>query len=183
MIYFLFFMLLRSQEHTCISNSQQNSLNLEHEPVHGMYRQTTFEETSHGEWSYNYQNINKGSFLLPVCHIVPQIIFRIDWLLISYKIIIQNGTKPQILANMNLLYLWVCSTCLYTIKFSSVAQSRMTLCDPMDCSTSGFPVHHQLLELAQTQVHQVSDAIQLSHPLLSPSLPTFNLSQHQALFK
>ena len=49
---------------------------------------------------------------------------------------------------------------------------------PMDCSTPGFPVHHQLLELIQTYVHQVSDAIQPSHPLSSPSLLTFNLSQH-----
>ena len=50
----------------------------------------------------------------------------------------------------------------------------------MDCSTPGFPVHYQLLELAQTHVHRVSDAIQLSHPLLSPS-PAFNLVQHQGL--
>ena len=53
----------------------------------------------------------------------------------------------------------------------------------MDCSTPGFPVHHQLLELAQTHVHRVCDAIQLSHPLLSPSPPAFNLSQHQGLFQ
>ena len=60
-------------------------------------------------------------------------------------------------------------------KFSSVAQSYPTLCDPMDCSTPGFPVHHQLLELAHTHVHPVSDAIQPSHPLSSPSPPVFNL--------
>ena len=65
----------------------------------------------------------------------------------------------------------------------SVAQSCLTLCDPTDCSTSGFPVHHQLLELTQTHVHWVSDVIQPSHPLLSPSPPAFNLSQHQDLFK
>ena len=53
----------------------------------------------------------------------------------------------------------------------------------MDCRTPGFPVHRQLLELAQTHVHQVSDAIQPSHPLSSPSLPAFNLSQHQGLFQ
>ena len=63
---------------------------------------------------------------------------------------------------------------------SSVTQSCLTLCDPMDCSTPGFPVHHQLQELAQTHVHLVSDAIQLSHPLLSPSPPAFNLSQHHS---
>ena len=69
------------------------------------------------------------------------------------------------------------------IQFSSVTQSCSTLCDPMDCSTPGFPVHHHLPELAQTHVHRVSDAIQPSHPLSSPSLPAFNLSQHQGLFK
>ena len=66
---------------------------------------------------------------------------------------------------------------------SSVAQSYLTLCNPMDCSTPGFPVHHQLLKLAQTHVHQVSDAIQPSHPLSSTSSPAFNLSQHQGLFQ
>ena len=68
---------------------------------------------------------------------------------------------------------------------SSVAQSYLTLCDPiaspLQDRKSGFPVHHQLLELAQTHVHRVSDAIQPSHPLLSPSPPAFNLSQHQGL--
>ena len=66
--------------------------------------------------------------------------------------------------------------------FSSVTQSCPTLCDPMDCSTPSLPVYHQLLELIQTHVHQVDDAIQLSHPLSSPS-PAFNLFQHQGLFK
>ena len=56
-------------------------------------------------------------------------------------------------------------------------------CDPMDCSTPGFPVHYQLLKLAQTHVHQVGDAIQPSHPLSSPPPPAFNLSQHQGLFQ
>ena len=66
---------------------------------------------------------------------------------------------------------------------SSVAQSCLTLCDPMDCSTPGLPVHHQLPELAQTRIHGVSDAIQLSHPLSSPFPPAFNFSQHQGLCK
>ena len=67
-------------------------------------------------------------------------------------------------------------------QFSSVTQSCLTLWDPMDCSTTDFPVHHQLPELVHTHVHWVSDAIQLSHPLSSPS-PAFNLSQHQGLFQ
>ena len=61
---------------------------------------------------------------------------------------------------------------------NSVAQLCPTLCDPMDCSMPGFPVRHQLPVLAQTHVHQISDAIQPSHPLLPPSPPAFNLSQH-----
>ena len=65
--------------------------------------------------------------------------------------------------------------------FSSVAQLCPTLCNPLDCSTPGFPVHHQLPEFAQTHAHWVSDAIQPSCPLLSPSPPAFNLSQHQGL--
>ena len=68
-------------------------------------------------------------------------------------------------------------------QFSSVNQSYLTLCNPMDCSTPGLPVHHQLPEFTQTHVHSVSDAIQPSHPLSSPSPPTFNLSQHQGLFR
>ena len=74
------------------------------------------------------------------------------------------------------------SSC-FNFQFSSVAQSCPTLCDPMDCSTPSFPVHHQPLELAQTHVHWVGDAIQPSHPLSPPSPPAFNLSQHQSLFQ
>ena len=70
-----------------------------------------------------------------------------------------------------------------SVQFSSVTQLFPTLCDLMGYSTPGFPVHHQLLELTQTHVHWVSDAIQSSHPLLSPPPPTFNLSQHQGLFQ
>ena len=69
------------------------------------------------------------------------------------------------------------------VQFSSVAQSCPTLCNPMNCSTPGLPVHHQLLEFTQTHVHQVSDAIQPSHPLASPSTPAPNPSQRQGLFQ
>ena len=74
---------------------------------------------------------------------------------------------------------WVFYTCMITssVQFSSVAQSCLTLCDPMNRSTPGFPVHHHLLEFTQTHVHRVGDAIQLSHPLLSPSPPAPNPSQ------
>ena len=69
------------------------------------------------------------------------------------------------------------------LQFSSVVQSCPTLCNPMDYITPGFPVHHQLPEFTQTHVHWVGDSIQPSHPLSSPSPLTFNLSQHQGLFK
>ena len=75
------------------------------------------------------------------------------------------------------------SIIFHSVQFSSVSQSCLTLCNPMDCSTLGSPVHHQLPEFAQTHVHQVDDAIQPSHPLLSPSPPVFDLSQHQGLFQ
>ena len=94
-----------------------------------------------------------------------------------------------------MLYLKICknNTCLlYTVKiiicfssvqFSSVAQSCPTLCDPMNHSTPGLPVHHQLLEFTQTHVHPVGDAIQPPHPLLAPSPPALNPSQHLSLFQ
>ena len=67
-----------------------------------------------------------------------------------------------------------------SVQFSSVAQSCPTLCNPMNRSTPGLPVHHQLLEFTQTHVHRVGDAIQPSHPLSAPSPPAPNPSQHQS---
>ena len=87
-----------------------------------------------------------------------------------------------------LVFIWKRSTSegqghgVLFVQFSSITQLCPTLCDPMDCSTPGFPVHHQVSELAQTHVHLPGDAIQPSHPLSSPSPPAFNLSQHQGSF-
>ena len=85
---------------------------------------------------------------------------------------------------------WHCFHCspsisneVISVQSSSVTQSCLTLCDPMNCSTPGFPAHHQLPEFTQTQVHRVSDAIQPSHPLSSPFSPAPNPSQHQSLFQ
>ena len=83
----------------------------------------------------------------------------------------------------------LCSLCctvhpwVSSVQFSSLAQSCPTLCDPMNRSTPGLPVHHQLLEFTQTHVHRVADAIQPSHPRLSPSPPAPNPSQHQSVFQ
>ena len=78
-------------------------------------------------------------------------------------------------------FMWLSNIQLF--QFSSVARCCLTLWDPMDCSTPGLPVHQQPSEFTQTHVHWVGDTIQPSHPLSSPSPPTFNLSQHQGLFK
>ena len=83
------------------------------------------------------------------------------------------------LYNFKYIKIWLVSS----VQFSSVAQSCPTLCDPMNRSTPGLPAHHQLPEFTQTHVHLVSDAIQPSHPLLSPSPPAPNPSQHQSLFQ
>ena len=74
-------------------------------------------------------------------------------------------------------------TSVSSVQFSSVTQSRLTLYDPMNHSTPGLSVHHQLQEFTQTHVYRVDNAIQPSHPLLSPSPPAFSLSQHQGLFQ
>ena len=81
---------------------------------------------------------------------------------------------------------WSCSSpwkYFSSVQFSSVAQSCPTLCDPMNHSTPGLPVHHQLPEFTQTHVHRVGDAIQPSHPLSSPCPPAPNPSQHQSVFQ
>ena len=86
------------------------------------------------------------------------------------------------------IYIYILSLCYIHntyayFQLNSVTQSYPTLWDPMDCSTSGFPVLHRLLELVQTHVPRVGDAIQPSHPLPFPSPPDFNLSQHQCFFQ
>ena len=89
---------------------------------------------------------------------------------------------PQsLLCHWSQKILWVCTVSVCCC--CSVSKSCLTLCDPIDCSTSGFPVLRYLPEFAQTNVHRVGDAIQPPHPLSSPSPPTLSLSQHQGLFQ
>ena len=88
------------------------------------------------------------------------------------------------LADLITMFRLVSSECVVLhLQFSSVAQLCSALCDPVDCSMPGLPVHHQLPELAQTHIHRVDDAIQPPHPLLSPCPPTFSLSHPQGLFQ
>ena len=112
--------------------------------------------------------------------------------IVSYKILFSapKHTLPPPEVGMGNLVLLGCKAGRSTwqgpypsVQSSSVAQSCLTLCDPIDCSRPGLPVNHQLPEFTQTHVHWVNDAIQPSHPLLSPSPPAVNLSQHQGLFK
>ena len=77
----------------------------------------------------------------------------------------------------NLIFFHLSSFVIYSVQFSSIAELCPTLCDPMNCSTSGLPVHHQLPKFTQTHIHRVRDAIQPSYPLLSPSPPAPNPSQ------
>ena len=96
-----------------------------------------------------------------------------------YKIPIQTKSYSKIkCGNLIPNYVYI-----FLYQFSSVTQSCPTLCNPVNHSTPGLPVHHHLPEFTQTHVHQVSDAIQPSHPLLSPSPPAPNPSQHQSLFQ
>ena len=85
--------------------------------------------------------------------------------------------------NSSVIFRYFLKSKIVSGQYSSVTQSCPTLCNPMDCSTPGFSVHHQLPEFTQTHVHCVGDAIQPSHPLSSPSPPAFNLSQHKGHFQ
>ena len=106
--------------------------------------------------------------------------FLQDW--VSSRSVSPSKSRPQSpprsLPTYSLWQIYANSDCC-----CSVAKLCPTLCDPVDCSTPGFPVLHYLLESTQTHVHRVGDAIQPSHPLSSPSPHTFNLSQHQGLFQ
>ena len=97
-----------------------------------------------------------------------------------------RGFPPQLLLQLERIFPGTQSVRrirISLVQFSSVAQLCPTLCDPMNRSTPGLPVHHQLPEFTQTHIHGVSDAIQPSHPLSSPSPPAPNPSQHQGLFQ
>ena len=139
----------------------------------------------------------------------PSIQYRasnLDWQLVSYMIFYMSQCHspksshplplPQspkdcsihmclfcCLAYRVIITIFLNSIYMRSVQFSLVAQSRLTLCDPMNHSTPDLPVHHQLPEFTHTHVHRVSDVIQPSHPLSSPSPPAPNPSQHQSLFQ
>ena len=119
------------------------------------------------KWILTWDGEEKREHLLcSLCGDIPQLDQVHNWL--------TDWLNPIILNSVALLY---------HHQFSSISQSCPTLCDPMDCSMPGLPIHHQLPEFTQMHIHWVGDAIQPLHPLSSLSPPTFNLSQHQGLFK
>ena len=122
------------------------------------------------------------------CSIIPSkehpgvISFRMDWL----DLLAIQGTLKSLLQHHSSKASILWRSAFFTVssvQFSSVTQLCPTLCDPMNCSTPGLPVHHQLPEFTQIHIHRVSDAIQTSHPLSSPSPPAPNPSQHQSLLQ
>ena len=127
-------------------------------------------------WSFSISPSNECSGLIS---------FRINW----FDLLAVQGTLKSLLQHhslkasvLQLSAFFMAQLSVISQSVSSVAQSCATLCDPMDCSTPGFPVHHQHLELAQTHVCRFSDAVQPSYPLSSPSPPALSLSQLQGLF-
>ena len=149
----------------------------------------------HSQWNSPGQNTGMGSLSL-LQRIFPTQVSSKD--LLHYRQILYQLSyrgSPWIQKQIGSWIFLICesvSALLYTltfiiffssVQFSSVAQSCPTLCDPMNHSTPGLPVHHHLPEFTQTHVHRVHDAIQPSHPRSSPSPPAPNSSQHQSLFQ
>ena len=137
-------------------------------------------------WSQRSLRVSSALFILFTLFCSSEVISTI----LSSSLLICSSASDILLSIpsrvflISVILLFV-SVCLFfnSSQFSSVAQSYPTLCDPMNRSTPGLPVHHQLLEFTQTHVHRVSDAIWPSHPLSSPSPPAPNPSQHQSLFQ
>ena len=132
-------------------------------PASGSFLMTALHIRWPTYWSFSISPSSKYSGLIS---------FRMDW----FDLLAIQGTLKHLLQHHS-------SEASFLFQFSLVAQSCPTVCDPMDCSTPGLPVYHQLPEFTQTHVHPVHDAIQPSHPLSSPSPPAFNLFQHQGLFQ
>ena len=131
-------------------------------------------------YCYFFQNSYKASDF-KLCRILVTLLVIINRFLTNYFM------ENKLVRNYFLLYQIKTSRLIFMAIqfsfFSSVAQSCQTLCNPMNCSPPGLPVHHQLPEFTRTQVHRVSDAIQPSHPLSSPFPPALSPSQHQSLFQ
>ena len=150
--------------------------------MEGYFQQTTPQENSCSSIKAIYLvKIITGNRITPLNGERVNCWCRCVWLISTASFLIQLYISSQEDGG----YSWVCVTYLMETRLCccSVTQLCPTLCDPMDCSKPGFPVLHNLPEFTQAHVHWVGDAIQPSYPLLSPSPPAFNLSQHQGLFE
>ena len=161
-------------------------------PIPPSIRLFSNESTLHMKWPKYWS----FSFSIILSKEIPGLIsFRMDWLDLlavqgTFKNLLQHhSSKASILQHSTFLTVQLTSIqdhwknhSLDSVQFSSVAQSCPTLCNPMNCRTPGFPVHHQLPEFTQIHIHLVSDAIQ-PYPLSSPSPLAPNPSQHQSLFQ
>ena len=140
-----------------VGDAEERTIHSTVSPLHTNLQAANFQRCKHA-----FRQGQVWVKLQPVLHLLLLMIFQL------YRL---PPPLPPPVSNSSCLFTWCQS--LYasccTVQFSSVAQSCPTLCDPVDCSTPGFLVHHQLLELTQTPVHRVGDAIQPSHPLSSPS--------------
>ena len=141
------------------------------------------ESALHIRWP-EYWSLSLSFSISPSNEYSGLISFRIDW----FDLLAVQGTLKSLLQHHSSKgsILWLSAFFMAQlshpyIQFSSV--QLLCLCDPMNCSMPGLPVHHQLPEFTQTHVHRVGDAIQPSHPLSSPSPPAPNPSQHQSLFQ
>ena len=125
----------------------------------------------------------KWSIILYFISLYTTCVFSGSFDILIFILGFENFIKMWLMAVFMFLVIRIHSGQVSSVQFSSVAQLCLTLCDPMNCSTPGLPVHHQLLEFTQTNVHRVRDAIQPSHPRssLSPTAP--NPSKHQSLFQ
>ena len=132
------------------------------------------------EWAYIFgHNYNTQQWYISMYNFICIILLYIEYINKSIlHLILAKRLRSDEYINKSIYLKYFIS-----VQFSSVALSCPTLCNTMDCSTPGFPVHHQLPEFTQPHVHHVSDAIRPSHPLSSPFPSAFNLSQHQGLFK
>ena len=126
------------------------------------------------EWFYPFWSSSQGINELADSNVKTSIVVQNDTFICTRLLyhMIESSVRPAALSPATYMVL----------QFSSVSQSCLTLCDPMNCSMPGLPVHHQLPEFTQTHIHRVGDAIRPSHPLSSPSPPAPNPSQHQGLF-
>ena len=138
-----------------------------------------FSQLDSTQKSAQFKNQMFGEEYLAICLTISSKIVLFLKIITTYTCIrtIKGCQKEKINVSMYMCYTHIC-----TLISSVQSLSYVWLCNPMDCSTPGFPDHHQLPELTQTHTHLVGDTIQSSHPLSSPSPPTFSLSQHQGLF-